>query len=121
MKMRLLQKGLKLDQRTISYIEKKISRLGKYFRSNKKDAEFAPEVEIELDKKGKFRAEVNLITSYKRYRAEAVSISVEGSIDEVYEALENQILKDKDKLATLRKRGAMSIKKKMVIDENARF
>jgi ribosome-associated translation inhibitor RaiA len=46
---------------------------------------------------------------------------VEGSIDAVADSLKIQITKEKDKRKTLLKRGAQSIKKKIVVDESARF
>ena len=79
------------------------------------------EVEIDLDKKGKFRAEVMIETPYNLYRAEDTTQSIEGSIDSVTEDLKIQITREKDKLVTLRRRGSRSIKKKNVLDKNARF
>lgn len=121
MNIRFLYKEVKIDDRTEDYITEKIERLGKFFRSFKKDAEVSAEVEIDLDKKGKFRVEVMLHTSYQKYRGEDTTESIEGSIDSVYEELENQIMKDKNRLITLQRRGGRSVKKKMVVDERARF
>jgi ribosomal subunit interface protein len=121
MNIRFLFKEVKIDDRTNDYVSEKIEKLGKFFRSFKKDAEISAETEIDLDKKGKFRVEVMLFTPYQKYRAEDTTESIEGSIDSVYEQLENQIMKDKDRLITLQRRGGRSLKKKMVVDENARF
>lgn len=121
MNIRYLLKDLKIDERTQSYVSEKIEKLGKFFRSLKEDAEVGAEVEIDLDKKGKFRVEVMLLTPYQKYRGENTTESVEGSIDAVYEELEQQIMKDKERLITMNRRGGRSIKKKMVIDEGARF
>jgi ribosomal subunit interface protein len=121
MNIRFLLKDLKIDDRTENYVTEKVERLGKFFRSFKEDAEISAEVEIDLDKKGKFRVEVMLFTPYAKYRGEDTTESVEGSIDSVYEEIENQIHHDKDRLITLQRRGGRSLKKKMVIDEEARF
>ncbi len=121
MNIRYLFKEVKIDKRTEAYTREKVERLGKFFRSFKEDAEVSAEVEIDLDKKGKFRVEVMLHTPYQDYRGEDTTESIEGSIDNVYESLESQIERDKDKIATLRRRGGRSLKKKMVVDENARF
>jgi len=121
MNIRFLLKDLKIDDRTKNYIEEKIERLGKFFRSFKENAEISAEIEVDLDKKGKFRVEVMFFTPYAKYRGEETTESVEGSIDAVYEELENQIHHDKDRLITLQRRGGRSLKKKMVVDENARF
>jgi ribosomal subunit interface protein len=121
MNIRFLLKEVKIDERTKDYISEKIEKLGKFFQSYHEDAEIKAEVEVDLDKKGKFRVEVMLFTPYKKYRGEDTTESIEGSIDVVYEELETQIHRDKDKITTLRRRGGRSIKKKMVIDEEARF
>lgn len=109
-------KDVSLDQRTQDYIYKRIEKLNKF---NGKILEY--EVEIIMDKKGKFRVELMVKTPYKLYRTEETTESVEGSIDIVVDEMKNQIVKDKDKIKELRERGARSIKKKTVIAEEARF
>jgi ribosomal subunit interface protein len=121
MNIRFLFKEVKIDERTKNYVTEKVERLGKFFRSFKEDAEVSAEVEIDLDKKGKFRVEVMLATPYEKYRGEDTTESIEGSIDSVYEELESQIRKDKNRLVTIQRRGGRSLKKKMVVDEGARF
>jgi ribosomal subunit interface protein len=121
MNIRFLFKEVKIDERTRSYVTEKVEKLGKFFRSLSEDAEVLAEVEIDLDKKGKFRVEVMLRTPYQDYRGEDTTISIEGSVDSVYEELETQIRRDKDKIITLRRRGGRSLKKKMTLDENSRF
>jgi len=121
MNIRYLFKEVKIDDRTKNYITEKIEKLGKFFQSYHADAEIHAEVEIDMDKKGKFRVEVMLQTPYQKYRGEDTTESIEGSIDSVYEELETQIRRDKDKITTLRRRGGRSLKKKMVVDANARF
>lgn len=121
MNIRFLLKEVKIDERTKNYVSEKVEKLGKFFESFHEDAKISAEVEIDLDKKGKFRVEVMLQTPYKKYRGEDTTESIEGSIDSVYESLESQIERDKDKITTLRRRGGRSLKKKMVVDENARF
>ncbi|MFA5926419.1 MAG: ribosome-associated translation inhibitor RaiA [Parcubacteria group bacterium] len=121
MNIRYLYNEVNADERTKDYVTEKVEKLEKFFESLREDAEVSAEVEIELDKKGKFRVEVMLRTPYQDYRSEDTTESIEGSIDSVYESLESQIERDKDRIATLRRRGGRSIKKKMVVDEGARF
>jgi len=121
MNIRFLFKEVKIDDRTKNYVTEKVEKLEKFFESFHEDAKISAEVEIDLDKKGKFRVEVMLHTPYQDYRGEEITESIEGSIDKVYEELETQIQRDKEKIATLRRRGGRSIKKKMVVDEGARF
>lgn len=113
---RIFFKGVKIDERTGDYIKKRLATLEKLL-----DKILRVEVEIDLDKKGKFRAEVMVKTPFQLYRAEETTESIEGSIDMVSEQLKVQIRKDKDRVVSLRRRGGRSIKKKITIDKNARF
>lgn len=109
-------KGLKIDARTEAYVRK---RLGTIERMLNKILRV--EVEIDMDKKGKFRVEAMIRTPYQLYRAEDTTESIEGSVDSVEDDLKEQIRKDKERVRTLRIRGKRSIKKKTVIDKSARF
>ncbi|MEI7621127.1 MAG: ribosome-associated translation inhibitor RaiA [Candidatus Moraniibacteriota bacterium] len=115
--LRFLFKGLTLDQKTREYIEKRLTSLDKKFAEDV----LLTEVEVDLDKKGKFRVEVMIKTPHNLFRSENTTESVEASIDLCVEELEQQIVHQKDKVRTIRKRGAMSLKKKLVIDSDARF
>lgn len=115
--MRLFFKGVKIDELTEDYIRKRLLTIQKFLPKI-----LRVEVEIDIDKKKNlFRTEVMIKTPYKLYRAEDTTKSIEGSIDSVAEDIKTQINRDKDKMVTLRRRGGRSIKKKMAIDENARF
>jgi putative sigma-54 modulation protein len=114
--LRLFCKNVKLDDRTKDYIMKRIQKMEKFL---KKSLEY--EVEVSMDKKGKFYVEIMIQTPYKLYRATEISESVEGSTDMVMEELQKQITKDKSKLKEIRERGARSLKKKMVLSKDARF
>lgn len=111
-----MYKGLEIDDLTKDYILKRMEQVHKVI-----DKILHTEIEIGLDKKGHFRVEVMVKTPYELYRAEDTTISVEGSIDSVVDDLKVQVTKDKDRRKTMIKRGARSIKKKIVLDEGARF
>lgn len=119
--IRFLFKEVRIDERTKNYVTEKIEKLGKFFKSFSEDAVISVEVEINLDKKGKFRVEVMFHTPYQDYRGEDTTEFIEGSIDSVYEELENQIHHDKDRIITLQRCGGRSLKKRMTIDKEARF
>ncbi len=108
-------KGLEIDQRTREYVEKRLSTLDKFVENILK-----AEVEIDLDKKGKFRVEVMIHTPRNMFRADNTTDSVEASVDLVVDELQNQITHTMDRLRTLRKQGAMELKEKMVVDEEAK-
>jgi len=114
--IRFLFKGVKIDERTQDYIEK---RLGSLEKLGEKVLQY--EVEIDLDKKGKFRVELMAKTPHNLFRSEETTESIEGSTDIAVEELKTQIIKDKEKVKDLRIRGKRSIKKGIVVDGGARF
>jgi putative sigma-54 modulation protein len=116
--LRLMCRGISIDERTHDYIEKRISKISKFINS---ENETIYEIEISNDKKGKFRAEIMINTPYKLYRIEETTESIEGSVDMAVDELKNQISRDRDKMRELKERGARSLKKKMVLDEDSRF
>jgi len=116
MNTRYLFKGVTIDERTQDYIEKRLESLEKI------NGEILQiEVEIDLDKKGKFRVELMVKTPHNLYRSEETTESVEGSTDIAIEEMKTQILRDKERVKDLRIRGKRSIKKAIVVDEGARF
>jgi len=114
--VRYFYKGIAIDERTRDYIEKRIATLDKIL-----DAVIQTEVEIDLDKKGKFRVELMIKTPRDLFRAEDTTESVEGSTDLAVDELFEQITHKKEKLLTIKRRGSISLKKKTVLDESARF
>ncbi|HCP08302.1 MAG TPA: hypothetical protein DIT25_00675 [Candidatus Moranbacteria bacterium] len=114
--LRFFFKGVEIDDRTEAYIRKRLAGIGKLLEKIKH-----VEVEISMDKKGKFRVEIMVETPYKLYRTEETSQSIEGSTDIAMDELMNQIKKDTEKVRDLRIRGKRSIKKKVVLDGNSRF
>lgn len=113
---RFMFKGVKIDERTQDYIEKRLESIEKV---NGKILQI--EVEIDLDKKGKFRVELMVKTPKNLYRSEETTESIAGSTDIAVEEMKTQIIKDKERVKDLRIRGKRSIKKAIVVDEGARF
>ena len=116
MNTRFLFKGIEIDDRTKDYVLKRLEREEKLV-----DPVTEFEVEMEQDKKGKFRVEIMVKTPHNLYRAEEVTESIEGSTDKVIDELEVQIDKKKNRNRDLKLRVNRSIKKKLVLDESARF
>ena len=116
MNTRFLFKGVDIDERTREYILKRLERVVKLV-----DPVSEFEVEVSRDKKGKFRVEIMIKTPHTLYRAEETSVSIEGSTDIAIDELESQIAKQKNRQHDLKLRGQRSIKKKLVMDEAARF
>jgi ribosomal subunit interface protein len=116
METRFLFKGVEVDTRTREYIVKRLERVEKIIHESSRI-----ETEIDKDKKGKFRVEVMIREPRRLFRSEETTESIEGSIDSVADELERQITQEKDRRLTLKRRGARSIKKKLVVDASARF
>ena len=116
MNIKYLFKDVTIDNRTREYVEKRLSGIEKVL-----DKILKTEVEIDRDKKGLFRVEVMVSTPRDLFRAEETTESIEGLIDLVVDELKIQIVKKKDKLWTKIMRGARSLKKKMSLDDDARF
>jgi ribosomal subunit interface protein len=116
MNTRYLFTGLDIDERTREYIEKRLLRIEKL-------ADWGDrfEIEVEREKRGHYRVEVMILGPHHQLRAEESTESVEASIDAVVDELQSQIIKRADKKETEELRGARSIKKKLVLDPNARF
>jgi putative sigma-54 modulation protein len=114
--LRLFCKNIKIDDRTRDYIIKRIQKMEKFL---KKTLEY--EVEVSMDKKGKFYVEIMIQTPRKLFRVSEISESVEGSTDMAVEKLQSQIIREKNKSKELQKRRARSIKKKIVLSDEARF
>lgn len=117
MKTRFLFQGVKLDGKEMAYVAKRLMRVEKLV-----DPVSKLEVEVDRDKKGKFRVEVMVrVPRRGLFRAEETSESVEGSTDKVVDDIERQITEEKDRKDALTRRGARSFKKKLTLDEKARF
>lgn len=116
MNTRFLFKGVDIDDRTREYILKRLARVEKLVDPV---SEFS--IEIDQNKQGKFRVEIMVKTPHDLYRAEETTVSIEGSTDIVIDELEIQVDKKKNKHRDLKLRGDRSIKKKLVVDESARF
>ncbi|HBI17003.1 MAG: Ribosomal subunit interface protein [Candidatus Moranbacteria bacterium GW2011_GWF2_34_56] len=116
MNIKYLYKNISINDTQRDYIEKRLSSLKKIVENI-----LETNVEIEKDKKGKYRIEVMIKTPRDLFRAEDITESVEGSIDIVVEELRTQISRKKDKIWTKIIRGARSVKKRICIDRDARF
>ena len=117
MEIKFFQHGIKLTDKTRDYLEEKVTKLEKYL----KDGETLAEVEVEKDKKGNFRVEIQIHKPGERYIGDEISETIEAAADVVVDELSRQIRQEKKKKQTIRKRGEISLKKKFSIDENARF
>ncbi len=116
MNIRYFYKNVSIDDKTKSYIEKRLSKLNKFLKNILKS-----EVEIEKNKKGLFRVEVMIKVPKHLYRSEQISKTIESATDIVVDELKIQIRRRKEKIWTKVVRKARSIKKRFSVNKNARF
>jgi len=116
MNLRFFYQGVDIDERTQEYILKRLERIEKLV-----DPVSEFEVEIDMDKKGKFRVEIMVKTPHDLFRSEETSESIEGSTDIAIDEMEIQIGKKRTRSHDLKIRGSRSIKKNTVLDDSARF
>ncbi|PID52410.1 MAG: hypothetical protein CR972_01850 [Candidatus Moraniibacteriota bacterium] len=115
----------------IEYYHKNIESLGSasraYVEEKLKSLEKLTEVrdvhvEISQRKDGDFFMNITVRSNNgNEYRAEEKNLTINACIDIIQDELRNQIRRDTEKTRVLQRRGGRSIKKKMTIDENARF
>jgi ribosomal subunit interface protein len=120
MKTKFLFNNVNVSARTRVYIEKRLVSIQKLLKTKEMQGGTA-EVEIDKDKRSFYRVELMVRIPGISYRSEEMSETIEGGIDKVEEEIKRQIRDGKEKEDTLMKRGARSIKKKLTIDEEARF
>jgi ribosomal subunit interface protein len=101
---------------TREYIEEKLNSIEKI--DEIRDAR----VEVSQRKDGDFYLNVSIRSERgEEYRAEEKSPSVNACIDIIQEEIKRQVRSDVEKARDLERRGGRSIKKKLTIDEDARF
>ena len=102
MKFNFIEKKLKLDPEIISYAEKKVGKLDKFFR-----AESEANVVFSIER-GRCRVEVTLNNNGMYYRATEVTNEMHASIDSACAAIERQIRKNKPRLEKRLREGSLS-------------
>jgi len=120
MEVKYLFENANVSARTREYIERRMASVSKFLNGEDLEATIV-EVEIDKDKRGFYRVEAMVKTPRETYRAEATDETIEEATDVVEEEVVRQLREEKERRDTLMKRGARSIKKKLVIDDDARF
>ena len=102
MKFNFIEKKVQLDPEVISYAEKKVGKLDKFFRS-----ESEANVVFSIER-GRCRVEVTLNNNGMYYRATETTNSMHASIDSACAAIERQIRKNKTRLEKRLREGSLS-------------
>lgn len=98
------------------YVDEKIMAIGKL--TEVRDAY----VEVSQRKDGDFYMNITVrATNGQTYLSEEKSQSIQACADIIQDEIRQQIRRDTEKERDLRRRGGRSIKKKLTVDEGARF
>ncbi len=101
MKFNIITKKLTLDKAATDYIEKKLSKLDKFFKEE-------PEARIVAGTvKDKEYVEASIFAGGIIYRAEVTEVDAKTAVDEIVDIVERQIRKNKTKLEKKIKREAV--------------
>lgn len=102
MKFNIITKKFTLDKSTDDYLEKKLSKLDKYFKDES-------EARIVIGTvKDKEYVEASIYAGGMIYRAEVTEIDAKTAIDEIVDIIERQIRKNKTRLEKKIKRDAVT-------------
>ncbi len=105
MNIKYLLNGVKLSEKEDEYLEKRIKKVGKFFKNCKQPDELRLEVDINQDKKTFWRVEIMLRTPRKTFRVEKINKEFMMTVDDVMEALLKQLRRYKDKMVTISRNG----------------
>jgi ribosomal subunit interface protein len=111
-----MKPGTEVTESQREYIEKRLERIEKLIT---KEDRF--EVEVAEVKHGAYRVEIMVVGPKIHLRAEETALSIEAATDKIIDELEAQLAKKGGKLRDLFLRGKRSIKKRLVVDGDARF
>lgn len=108
-------------EREKEYINERMEKIIRLMPNYSDQDEIICDVEAYQDKKSFWNLEVSLQTPHNLYRAEETNHTLTHACDKVEEILKRQISRGKQRAKDLRERGRRSLKKKISIDEKARF
>ncbi len=104
MNTRYLLNGLKLSEKEEGYLEKKISKVDKFFKECKNPDELRLEIDVKQDKKTFWTIELMLKTPKRLFRVEKKGKELTIATDEAMDALMEQLRRHKDKMMTANRR-----------------
>ncbi len=121
MKIREYLGEVELNPEERKYLIKKIEKIKESILVNCKEDEILAELRVNQDKKKEWSLDVSFKVPKNIFQATQKGFGLTEVMDEIEEILVRQILRKKEKIQDLRKRGSRSIRKKRTIDGNARF
>ncbi|MCK5080707.1 MAG: HPF/RaiA family ribosome-associated protein [Candidatus Moranbacteria bacterium] len=121
MKIREYFGEVRLNPEERKYLVKKIEKIKESVLSNYKENEISAELRVSQNKKREWSLEVSFKVPKNVFQASRKGFALTEVMDEVEEVIVRQILRKKEKLQDLRKRGSRSLRKKRTIDGDARF
>ena len=113
--------GLKIAEKDREYIEERLEKVEKLLGRYDGQKELLAEVDVKQDKKGFWQLEIMIQTPHQLYRVSKSDHVLSQAMDEIEQGMKKQIRREMERRKDLIKRGGRSIKKKVAIDELARF
>ena len=104
MNTRYLLNGLKLSEKEEAYLEKKTSKVDKFFKECKNPDELRLEIDVKQGKKTFWTIELMLKTPKQLFRAEKIGKTLAIATDEAIDALMEQVRRHKDKMRTINRK-----------------
>jgi ribosomal subunit interface protein len=104
MNTRYLLNGLKLSEKEERYLNKRVSKVDKFFKECKNPDELMMEIDIKQDKKMFWMLEIMLKTPKQLFRVEKIGKTLSIATDEAMDALLKQLRRHKDKMMTANRR-----------------
>ncbi len=121
MKIREYLGEVELNPEERKYLIKKIEKIKEGLLTKCSEDEISAELRVVQDKKKEWTLDVSFKIPKNVFQATQKGFELTNIMDEIEEILVRQILRNKEKIQDLRKRGSRSIRKTRTIDEDARF
>jgi len=121
MKIREYYNEVRLNEDEKKYLLGKIEKIKDGLLVHCKENEIMVELRVSQDKKKEWSIEASFKIPKNVFQASKQGFGLTEVMDEVEEVITRQILRKKEKIQDLRKRGSRSLRKKRTIDGGARF
>jgi|GEM_PF-1537141 ribosomal subunit interface protein len=121
MKIREYFGDTKLNPEERKYLIEKIEKIKEGILTNFKENEIFVDLKVNQNKRKQWSLEVIFEVPKSVFQASEKGFGLTETMDKLEEVLTRQILRKKEKIQDLRKRGNRSLRKKRTIDGKARF
>jgi len=104
MNTRYLLNGLKLSEKEEKYLNKRVSKVDRFFKECNNPDELRMEIDVKQDKKTFWTVEIMLKTPKQLFRVEKMGKALTIATDDAMDALMKQLRRHKDKMITMHRK-----------------